>query len=183
MKGVFIMINVNIRVFTGKTNSMCGDYTEHIKLIQTQGPEEISADVNDRGDYREIYQYYSVCPLFLMEAKMLRRLGAGASVFYMQHSITETLNNSHMPGWCKKLYKAYLKRFVSDMDCVVVTDRKIQTELQEEGICEPEYYYIPESGTFADPVKFCIWKEIYKHYMKELPIYENMQAHNCLEEV
>lgn len=170
-----MMINVNIRVLTEKKNSMFGDYTKHIKLIETQKEREISVDVNDRGDFSEIYQYYSASPMFLMEAKMLRRLGVGTSVCCIQRSLTETLNSLSIPKCCRKLYKVYLKNFISDMDCVVVTDEKIKKELQKEGICEPEYYYIPESGVFAEPVKLCIWKEIYKHLMGKLPEYEKMQ--------
>lgn len=165
------MINVNIRVFAEKMNHIFGDYTEHVKLIETQEDPDIRADVNDRGDCLEIYQYYSACPLFLMEAKMLRRLGVGVSVCCIRKSLTEAMNGSKLPRWCRKLYKAYLKRFISDMDCVVVADDKIREELQNDGICEPEYFYIPESGVFADPVKYCIWKEIYKHLMRKLPDY------------
>lgn len=170
-----MMINVNIRVLTEKKNSMFGDYTEHIKLIETRKEMEIRTEVNDRGDYPGIYQYYSVSPLFLMEAKMLRRLGVGVSVCHIRKSLTETLNDLHMPKWCRKIYKAYLKKYISDMDCVVVTDEKIKKELQEEGIYEPEYYYIPESGVFAESVKLYVWKEIYKHLMGKLPEYEKIQ--------
>lgn len=71
------------------------------------------------------------------------------------------------------------------MDCVIVTDEKIRQELLEEGISQPEYYYIPESGVFAEPVRFCIWSEIYKHFIRKISErecgYGTLQTVNCVK--
>lgn len=187
MKGVLLMINVNIRVFAEKSSTLFGDYREHIKLIRSYGEKVVEADVNDRGDCREIYQYYSANLLFLLEAGMLRRLNAGASVCCVRRTLTEAAEEVRLPAPFKKIYRTYLKKFINSMDCVIVTDEKIRQELQEEGLSRPEYYYIPESGVFAAPVRFCIWSEIYKHFMGKISEsecgYGASQTMNCVEKV
>ena len=91
------MINVNIRVFAEKSSTLFGDYREHIKLIRSYGEKVVETDVNDRGECREIYQYYSANFLFLLEAGMLRRLNVGASVCCVRQTLTDAVEGLRIP--------------------------------------------------------------------------------------